>query len=367
MTVHLSFRNLEPTFAAGLIDDPVLLVRVRPTGSNLMFDCGQLHHLAKRVINRLDALFISHAHMDHWMGIDRVIRDLHATSKTIDLFGPPGIADKFEHKLAGYDWNLAEEYWGSFRVHEIFPEKICRHLFAGPASFRRRALDTVSRDAQTPIYQTPHCQVLAATCEHRVDSLIFRVNESPGFLIDKEKLVQLGLLPGPWIGELKRRILQGEKQPSVLNVLQRDAAGAVREVAVKDGRALLKQIERPQRPAAIGYISDVGFSAVNRERILSFMQGVDLLVCECTFLREGKERARASHHLCTDDINQLLDELCPGYFLPMHLSKTYSRRSAELYRELAPPPGTQLLQLPLRRTPRPLLAAEMDWQLHGES
>ena len=110
MSIDLPFRYLEPTFFSGLLDDPVLLVRVRPLGSNLLFDCGQIHHLAKRILTSIDAVFISHAHMDHWMGIDTIIRHLHASSKTIDLFGPPGITDKLDHRLAAYDWNLAEEF-----------------------------------------------------------------------------------------------------------------------------------------------------------------------------------------------------------------------------------------------------------------
>jgi ribonuclease Z len=366
MPISLPFRNLEPTFAAGLIDDPVLLVRIRPTGGCLMFDCGQIHHLAKRSLTCLDAVFISHAHMDHWMGIDSVVRHLHASSKVVDLFGPPGIADKFGHKLASYDWNLAEDYWGSFRVHEVFPDKICLHLFPGPERFCRQVLAVTPREEHAPIYRTPYCQVFAQACEHRVASLVFRINETPGFSIDREKLSQHGLLPGPWLGELKRSFLRGGRPTGVLNILKKDAAGKPREVASGDLETLLRQIERPQRSAAIGYVSDVGFSAANCERILHCMQGVNLLVCECAFLKESKERARASHHLCTDDLNWLMEALRPDYLLPMHFSKTFSRRAADLYRELVPPPGTRLLQLPLRRTPRPLLVAEMGWQLHAE-
>ena len=46
----------------------------------------------------------------------------------------------------------------------------------------------------------------------------------------------------------------------------------------------------------------------------------------------------------------------------MHLSKTYSGNSTELYRELQPPFGTTILQIPLQLTPRPLQAGEIHWQ-----
>ncbi|HEX9024695.1 MAG TPA: ribonuclease Z, partial [Geobacteraceae bacterium] len=35
------FRYLEPTFFAGILDDPLLLVRVRPLMESCLFDCGQ--------------------------------------------------------------------------------------------------------------------------------------------------------------------------------------------------------------------------------------------------------------------------------------------------------------------------------------
>ena len=34
------FRYLQPSFFAGLLDDPVLYIQVRPTGRGLLFDCG---------------------------------------------------------------------------------------------------------------------------------------------------------------------------------------------------------------------------------------------------------------------------------------------------------------------------------------
>jgi ribonuclease Z len=96
------FRYLEPTFFAGLFDDPLLLVRVRPSGRALLFDCGKMHHLAKRVYTSIDAIFISHAHMDHFMGMDSVIRHSHASPRTVDIFGPLGLSEKMAHKFACY-------------------------------------------------------------------------------------------------------------------------------------------------------------------------------------------------------------------------------------------------------------------------
>ncbi len=357
MSIRFPFRNLEPTFYSGLLDDPLLLVRVRPTGSSLLFDCGQIHHLAKRVLTSIDAIFVSHAHMDHWLGIDSFTRHLHAASKVVDLFGPPGIADKLAKRLAGYDWNLAEDYWGSYRVHEVFPEWLHSTLLSGPQGFSPQALGSRPRRGGL-IFENAQLIVVAESCEHRIPSLIFRITEKPAFLIDEQKLKQQGLLPGPWIRELKRRFFQEPQTSSPLAVLRPGEQGP-EEVLIDDLGQLCRQIGQPQTAHSIGYISDLGFTAGNRKKICTLLKGVDLLICETTFLQEGKGRARASFHLCTEDVNWLLKQLQPSFFLPMHLSKTYSRRHCELYRELQPPPETQILQIPLHTTPRPLLPEEI--------
>ncbi len=58
------FRFLEPTFFAGLIDDPCLAIRDRPIHQSILLDCGALHHVAKREMKPVRAIFVSHAHME---------------------------------------------------------------------------------------------------------------------------------------------------------------------------------------------------------------------------------------------------------------------------------------------------------------
>ena len=41
---RLPFRYLEPAFFAGLLDDPLLFLRIRPLRRALLFDCGQINH-----------------------------------------------------------------------------------------------------------------------------------------------------------------------------------------------------------------------------------------------------------------------------------------------------------------------------------
>ncbi len=187
---------------------------------------------------------------------------------------------------------------------------------------------------------------------------MFRINERPAFLLDKEKIEGAGLVRGPWIKELKKLFIAGQLRHSPLEIL-RAKSESIEPDRVEDAETLYLGIRRQQAPASIGYLTDVGFTPENRQRIKEFLQGVDWLICECTFLRDDLAKARRSYHLCTTDLNQLLEELRPRYVLPMHLSKTYLGRSEQLYQELQPPAGTTLLKLPEHLTPRPLLPEEL--------
>jgi len=364
MSLRFPFRNLEPTFCSGLFDDPLLLIRQRPLGSNLLFDCGQLMHLAKRTLTAIEAVFVSHTHMDHWMGIDTLTRHFYVTPKQVEIYGPAGIAAKLERKLAGYDWNLCEENWGSYRVHEIHPDRIVSHLLSGPDGYRHFQLGSRSRP-DLIIFENRLLRVAAEICDHLVDSLIFRIDEQPAFVIDEAFLEKRQLLKGPWLKQLKRRFYRREQLDEPLTALRAGADGP-EEFRLEGVRDLCREIAGDQQPAAIGYISDVGFSRENIDRITALLRGVTLLLCETTFLSDGVERARSSRHLCSDDVNWLLEQLRPDYFLPMHLSKSYNRCSARLYREINSPAGTTLLQIPDMVTPRPLLQMEFPWWKYRE-
>jgi ribonuclease Z len=351
------FRYLQPNFFSGLIDDPVMLINIRPTGRGILLDCGQLHHMAKRVLRSIDALFISHAHMDHLMGFDSLLRHVLVAPRTIKIHGPPGIAERIGHKLAGYDWNLTEENWCTFEVYEVHPQKIEQFEFAGNRGFTSKHLKSLPRRDRV-IYRTRHLMVEAAICDHKIPVLIYRVTEAPCFQIDRQRLEEEKLLPGPWLKDLEKRFYADGCDSGAIDIWKETAEGH-RVVTIDNAEALYLKICRNVTPASIGYITDIGLTEENLSQVYDLMSDVTLLVSECTFLAEDEEKARISAHLCTTDLNRISRKIKPALLLPMHLSKSYISDTQRLYAEFDPPLGTQLLQLPDYMTPRPLLPGEL--------
>ena len=353
---RLPFRYIEPFCFGGLLDDPLLYVRIRPLGRALLFDCGQIAHLAKRVVKPIDAVFISHAHMDHIMGVPTLVRHRHAAPYTLDIFGPPGIAERIHHQLRGYDWNLSEPTWFTLRVHEVHRDHIRLHSFIGPEGFRSRCDGEEPRQDRV-IWSCRYASVEAELLDHKLPVLAFRLRERQHFAIDPQRLELRGLVPGDWISDLKNRIWHGGADTPL--ALPSCPDGDTCTEMPHEPHALYEAIRADLPGTSLGYLCDVGWTAENIAVLEIFLADVTLLCCDCTFLAADVAKARISYHLCTTDVNELARRLSPRYLLPMHLSKSYLRRTADLYGELHPPGETTLLPLPDHIVPPPLTAEDV--------
>src|SRR5215217_3005765 len=73
---------------------PALLLRAG--GDRLLFDCGEgtQQQLLRSVgLPELDAVFITHFHLDHWLGLLGMLKtfDLRARERALTIHGPPGL------------------------------------------------------------------------------------------------------------------------------------------------------------------------------------------------------------------------------------------------------------------------------------
>jgi ribonuclease Z len=109
---------LHPSLVNGRTGDPALYIETLFENRAIPFDLGDITALSPRKVQRLEHIFVSHAHIDHFIGFDHLLRLLVGREKTISLYGPNGFIDHIHHKLHAYLWNLAHGYlqmsgWGA--------------------------------------------------------------------------------------------------------------------------------------------------------------------------------------------------------------------------------------------------------------
>src|SRR5215217_4273320 len=78
---------------------PAILLRAG--GERILFDCGegtQQQLLRSAGLPELDAVFITHFHLDHWLGLMGMLKtfDLRAREKPLAVHGPPGLKALFQ-------------------------------------------------------------------------------------------------------------------------------------------------------------------------------------------------------------------------------------------------------------------------------
>ena len=105
---------MRPIFQPRLVNepfsDPALYVDVLFDRRALLFDLGDITALPPRKVLRTSHVFVTHTHMDHFVGFDRLLRICLGRLRPLKLFGPAGFMDRGEHRLASYTWNLVENY-----------------------------------------------------------------------------------------------------------------------------------------------------------------------------------------------------------------------------------------------------------------
>ncbi|MCL4316204.1 MAG: MBL fold metallo-hydrolase [Gammaproteobacteria bacterium] len=329
---------MRPIFHPQLVNDPFgdpgLYVEFLFEKRALLFDLGDLRALAPRKILRLSHVFVSHTHMDHFVGFDRLLRICLGRDKKLSLYGPPGFIEQVNHKLAAYTWNLVQNYPADFTldVFEAHPdgrldsvEFHCRHGFQ-PERAHSSAI------AGGVLVDDPAFRVHVTFLDHKTPCLAFALEEKQHVNVWKNRLQAQGLAVGPWLKDLKTAVLSGAPDDTPLAVQWR-AAGASQEKYLPLG-LLKNNILRIVPGQKVAYVTDVIYHAKNARRIVELVQDSDLLFIECTFLEEDAAHAAQKYHLTARQAGLLARTAGVKRVTPFHFSPKYSAQPDRLTQEL---------------------------------
>jgi ribonuclease Z len=255
-----------PTARRGL---PALLVRAG--GDRLLFDCGEgtQQQLLRSVgLPELDAVFLTHFHLDHWLGLLGMVKtfDLRAREKPLVVYGPAGLKSLMRH---------LQPIIGRTGYHLQFEEL------------------------------EPHEEVRfgdwligAFPVKHRVDAFgyLFAEDDRPG-RFDPEAAVALGVTPGPDF----RRLQLGETVDGVRPEQVMGETRAGRRVVLSGDTAPCQTVEVLAHRA-------------------------DVLVHEATFTDEELDRAQATQHTTARQAAEIARDAEVRLLALVHLSTRYFPR-----------------------------------------
>jgi ribonuclease Z len=248
---------------------PALLLRAG--GDRVLFDCGEgtQQQLLRSVgLPELDAVFLTHYHLDHWLGLLGMVKtfDLRARERPLTLYGPPGLRALIEAMRpvigrTGYP----------LRLLELEPHEEVR--FDGYL-------------------------IAAFPVEHRVPAYgyAFVEDDRPG-RFDAAAARALGVQEGPDFGRLQRGEPIGDVRP--------------------------EQVVGPTRPGRRIVVSGDTRPCQTTE---VYAHGADVLVHEATFLEDERERARETAHSTAAQAAEIAREAGVRLLALTHLSTRYFPR-----------------------------------------
>jgi ribonuclease Z len=322
-----------PQLVNGTGGDPALYVEFLFERRALLFDLGELAALAPRKLLRVTQVFVSHTHMDHFGGLDRLVRVCLGRPSTVHLFGPQGFIDRVEHRLASYTWNLVERYETDFTllVSEVGSDgPLPTARFRCRGAFRREPREPLPRAADA-IHAEAAFRVRAAVLDHKVPCLAFALEEAVHVNIWKNRLEALGLPTGAWLRELKAAVLRGDPDQRPVRAWWR-AAGATRERWFTLGE-LRRELVRTVTGQKLAYVVDAAYHPENARRIVALAGGADTLFIEATFLDADAALGAEKAHLTAAQAGTLARAAGVKHLVPFHFSARYPGREAELVAE----------------------------------
>ena len=162
---------------------------------NLLFDCGEGTQrqmiIAKGIsFMKLDHIFITHWHADHWIGLIGLLytMNLEGRKRSLYIHGPD--AERFIGDILDLD------YWGTgFRV---IPKSV-------PSEGNK----------ETKVYETDDFEITSIPTKHTVPSVAYAFRERDKINVDIKKAERLfGLRQGRLVGKLKEKgeiVFKGKK------------------------------------------------------------------------------------------------------------------------------------------------------------
>lgn len=304
--------KLQP--AGGPFDDPALLVTPTNQDTAILLDCGTLHGLKTRDLQKVRWLFLSHLHIDHLIGFDHLLRVRLFSSLPLTVYGPAGTVEVLTHRLRGYAWNLTSGSPFVISVFDLSSESQAAR-FRCHDRFEASSVDNSSEAPIAPLQVrlSPELKVLGHPVEHGVPCLAYRLDRKLPPKFSLETALSLGLEPGPWV----KALLSGQPMTKLVGEVERNQSW------------LSERLLSPPVRNSLGFLTDTKLDSALSEKLAQFFQEVNLLCSESAYLRDEAAMAEKNLHMTTDQVARLALACRTKELRVFHLSRRHHESGYE--------------------------------------
>ncbi len=315
---------MKPSFHHRLLnsyfEDPCLYVRILREKRAIQFDIGDIRALSTAEIYKITDVFVTHTHIDHFIGFDMLLRVILRRETPLNVYGPPNITSCVQGKLRGYTWNLIRDYPARINVFSYDGRYLAASVFRAENRFRRERLGRTVSDGV--LLREPMFTVRAAKLDHDTPCLAYAMEEEFHINIDKDRLNRMGLAVGPWLTGFKKMLRDGAADDTLLTA---------------DGRPFtigrLKDIAAITRGQKITYATDIATTRTNVRKLIGLARDSDVFYCEAYFLEKDRERALERFHLTAKACGSVARMAGVKKLSLVHLSPKYMDRPMDVIRE----------------------------------
>ena len=317
---------LHPRLINEPFDDPGLFISFLYEKRAILFDLGDISSLSARDILKITHVFVTHTHMDHFIGFDRLLRLCLGRQKKLYMYGPKGFLLNVEGKLAGYSWNLVNQYKTGFDIiaTEVHAEQIisreyrCRDGFIPQKKASKSTFNGI-------LLKEPGLSVHAKILDHKIPCIGLVIKEEFHVNIMKDRVLELGLETGPWLKEFKQALYTFKDSNQEIEV---KTSG--KKISLKKLKKTIAKITPGQK---IAYITDVGFTKSNLKKIIKLAENADHLFIEAVFLENMKDIAKKKYHLTAHQSGMIANLANVKKLTLFHFSPRYQGEENLLYDE----------------------------------
>lgn len=331
---------MTPSFSSYLVNDvfgdPGVYVEVRWSKRALLFDLGHNEVLGPTRLLRANDIFISHTHMDHFIGFDALLRVALGRGKTLRLYGPPGLIANVQGKLNGYTWNLVDGYPLAIQVREFHEGETRTATFLATDAFRIQegAPDHWSQRGAPgifPVLEDSMFTICAVALDHRIPSFAYSLQEQFHINVNKQKLHDAGLPVGSWLKDVKQYLWEGKPDAFRFTAtLYFEHRKQELEFVLGEVRDRFLTVTRGQK---LAYVVDARYDAVNEEKIVELARGADLFYCESPYLDRDADKAGERYHLTAKQAGLMARKAEVRELIVFHFSPRYTGLGNEIVRE----------------------------------